>query len=238
LRNFVRVDELLALRDIVDNLYDVFTGHHIVTDQLQAHGFLPFHEHLFHQKHEDLLGGLFCGHKHSIYRGTASRRVDATNAQGSWMPPLAPHIDAFFHDFEFTVNFWIPFQSCGEDRPSLGVVRARFGDVVTFSGYDGGPAVNGPNDEWNSARFNKLIREMAYSEPRAVEYFHKVFADRKWTPSYRCGDAMMLSNWTLHFTHATPEMVAARSNVELRFWSKAALGEMLELHEVPGGVTP
>jgi hypothetical protein len=37
----------------------------------------------------------------------------------------------------------------------------------------------------------------------------------------------MLSNWTLHQTHATPAMMKTRENQELRFWCDASLDEIL-----------
>jgi hypothetical protein len=43
---------------------------------------------------------------------------------------------------------------------------------------------------------------------------------------------MMLSNWTLHLTHATPEMSKTRENLELRFWSSASLEDILHEHGI------
>jgi hypothetical protein len=54
-----------------------------------------------------------------------------------WQPPLAPHRDSCFHSFNFTVNFWVPFTACGDDKPSLGVVPVSFQTGRDFSGYDG-----------------------------------------------------------------------------------------------------
>jgi hypothetical protein len=232
LRNFVDSDDLASLGKVVDDLYDELGCFHIETGHLQGRGLQPFHAYLFGAKHDALLSHMFREHAYIIDRNTASRRVDGIAAQGSWMRPLAPHIDAFFHDFKFTVNFWIPFQPCGVERPSLGVVRARFSEVLNFVGYDGGPVVHGPNNEWNKARFNKMTRDMTYSEPHAIEYFRETFADRIWTPTYGIGDALLLSNWTLHFTHATPEMTGRRGNLELRFSCDASLEEMLEKYGV------
>jgi hypothetical protein len=43
---------------------------------------------------------------------------------------------------------------------------------------------------------------------------------------------MMLSNWTLHLTHATPRMPKTRKNIELRFCSAASLEDILREHGV------
>ena len=58
------------------------------------------------------------------------------------------------------------------------------------------------------------------------------FSGRIATPTFKPGDAMMISNWTLHLTHSTPEMPKTRENVELRFWSAASLEDILREHGV------
>jgi hypothetical protein len=44
--------------------------------------------------------------------------------------------------------------------------------------------------------------------------------------------AAMLSNWTLHQTHAPPAMVKTTENIELRFWSAASLEDVLHEHGI------
>jgi hypothetical protein len=61
------------------------------------------------------------------------------------------------------------------------------------------------------------------------------FSGRILTPAFRPGDAMMMSNWTLHQTHATPATTKTRENVELRFWSAASLQHILQEHGIACG---
>jgi hypothetical protein len=42
----------------------------------------------------------------------------------------------------------------------------------------------------------------------------------------------MLSNWTLHQTHATPVMMKTREYMELRFWPAASLNDILREHGI------
>ena len=147
------------------------------------------------------------------------------------MEPLGPHLDAFFHSFAFTVNFWVPFRDCGVEAPSLGVVRAPFRDILSFSGYDGSTDANGLAGEWNLPHFDGAMQKLSSNmKPEAIDQLRTLFGDQVWTPTYSLGDAMMLSNWTLHFTHALPEMTERRGNVELRFRSDQTLTEVLDRH--------
>jgi hypothetical protein len=71
-----------------------------------------------------------------------------------------------------------------------------------------------------------------HRDPAVIAEMHERFHDRIRTPSFAPGDAMMLSNWTLHLTHATPAMTKTRENLELRFWSSASLDEILREHGI------
>jgi hypothetical protein len=51
-------------------------------------------------------------------------------------------------------------------------------------------------------------------------------------PAFQPGDTMILSNWTLHQTHATPSMAKTRENMELRFCSSASLQDILREHDI------
>ena len=123
---------------------------HIQPGQLRQLGLPMYSDILFSQPHYDLLAKVFGGRDYEISAETASRRVGRTRQPPHWLPPLGPHLDAFIHAPRFTVNFWVPFQECGVDAPSLGVVEAPFADIVSFTGYENGaelwadPAPVGP----------------------------------------------------------------------------------------------
>jgi hypothetical protein len=234
LRNFIDPTILSKFKETLDASHDKIKFYHVFNRQFIELGLSDFYQHLFSEGHYQLLKELFGPFEYMVHSATGSRRIDSVDAAGSeaqWAAPLAPHLDAFFHLFEFTVNFWVPLQPCGVDAPGLGMVRANLEEVVSFTGYDGNPAACGGDTLWNFANFDPRMEAINSNAPGAVEYFHSTLADRIVTPSYALGDAVMLSNWTLHFTHATPGMpVARRENVELRFWCGADIAAVRALH--------
>jgi hypothetical protein len=136
--------------------------------------------------------------------------------------------------FGLPVNFWLPFQECGVDAPSLGVVEAPFADIVSFTGYENGAEVwADPAPVGQFTRFRPAMQAMCrYRDAAAIAEMRERFDDSIRTPSFVPGDAMMLSNWTLHLTHATPDMTKTRENLELRFWSPASLDDILREHGI------
>jgi len=232
LRNFAEPPRLASLARLVDKLYETIDDIHIYPGDLRLRGIPPFHDAIFETKHHELLGRIFHTYLCRVAEETASRRIDVGDPNGQWMEPLGPHLDAFFHPFEFTVNFWVPFRQCGLDAPSLGVVRSPFEDVLRFAGYRGGPAPHGPPGTWNFARFSPEMYAFAIDEEpqAAVDRLRERFHERVLTPRYAFGDALMLSNWTLHFTHAAEAMTRRCGNVELRFISDATLTDILARH--------
>lgn len=230
LRNFANVNDLTKLIRAVDGLYTETDDIHIYPRDLRRRGLPQFHEYIFVKKHYSLLNNVFVG-KYSISENTHTRRIDNVSRGGQWMDPLGPHLDAFFHPFAFTVNFWVPFRDCGVEAPSLGVVCAPFRDILSFSGYDGSPDANGLAGEWNLPHFDRTMqRFVSNMNPGAIEQLRTLFGDQVWTPTYSLGDAMMLSNWTLHFTHTSPSMTERRGNVELRFLSDLTLAQVIARH--------
>jgi hypothetical protein len=227
LRNFVRLESLTKLIALVGKLYEEIESVHVFPHDLKERGLPDFHEYLFAEKHYEILERLFGNDRYFVNNCTATRKVDSARADGQWQAPLGPHLDAFFHPFAFTVNFWVPFRACGVDAPSLGVVRAPFAEAAVRAGYDGGSEPHGDHGEWNFARFFPEMFEWATSGGAAkLERMRAVFGERVWTPAYALGDAMMLSNWTFHFTHVTAAMDQRRGNVELRFSSEQSLRQI------------
>jgi hypothetical protein len=237
LRNFVDVGALGAAHALTLSAYDEVAEYHVHPHHLRDQGRPMFSDLLFAPRHRELLAQVFGEREVSISSQTATRRLNFNLVKNPphWHRPLAPHIDAFFHAPEFTVNFWLPFQACGQDAPSLGVVAAPFGEVLDFVGFD--PDALGWGEgapRWNYPRFRPQMFALHDGrDAKMAAEMHDRFAGRVWRPSFAPGDAMMLSNWTLHFTHFTPAMSKRRENLELRFVSNAALGEILDEHAVP-----
>lgn len=231
LRNFAEPARLLELRRVLDGVYSELKDVHVYHYHLLERGLPDIIDFIFSPKHRELLDALF--DEFSYKHRALARRMQPTGLAGAvepWQQPLSPHIDAFFHPLPFTTNFWVPLQPCGSDAPSLGVVRTPFAHVLDYVGYrDEGP-VNLPAPELNFARFNALSRKLFEGDSAAVEAFRTRFAARLFAPDYELGDAMMLSNWTLHFTHSQSVMQRRRENVEIRLTGPATLQQILQRH--------
>ncbi|WP_315763391.1 hypothetical protein [Bradyrhizobium sp. SZCCHNS2005] len=66
-----------------------------------------------------------------------ARRIQGMEANQEWQQPLELHLDSQFHGFNFTVNFWVPFDTCGVDAPSLQLVPLDYHRTREFSQYTG-----------------------------------------------------------------------------------------------------
>ena len=231
LRRFVEPAALLNLRLMLEPFFTEEPGAHVYLSDIRTTGLPDFHQYLFADKHHELLSTIFGSHEYGPNPNTTtSRRVDPSWMDDpKWQSPLAPHMDSFFHSFNFTVNFWIPFNACGDDKPSLAVVPVSFQTARDFAGYDGNPAASGEQHP-QFRNFRPEMLALWRGDPDATAKFRATFADRVWAPTYQVGDAMMLSNWTLHFTHSGPEMNTRRENVELRFESNVSLETVLQVH--------
>jgi hypothetical protein len=234
LRNFVDAAALDHVHDLTTRAYETVVSYHVHPNDLRALGMPMFSDILFSQRHFDLLRAVFGDRDYEISDETAARRIAQVREPPHWLPPLAPHLDAFVHAPQFTVNFWIPFRDCGIDAPALGVVQAPFGDIVSYTGYGNGAELW--VDPEPLAKYTQFRREMKalhrLRDPALAAEMRERFNGKIFTPAYKRGDAMMLSNWTLHFTHATAAMTNSRESLELRFWSQASLDDILGEHGI------
>jgi hypothetical protein len=229
LRRFCDETALQDLRQNLDVVHQEIDQVHLYPHHLRERGLQQPQEYLFSDKHWRLLDAVFAGAGFRDLEGNVSRRMDPQGRTVGWQKPLPPHLDAFFHPQAFTVNFWLPLQPCGVTLPSLGVVCTPFGEVLRFTGYDPAGVWTDPEDPgcfWGT--FRPDMKAMFKRNAAILNEFRTQFADDIWTPAYEFGDAMMSSNWTLHFTHSVEEMAGLRQNLELRFISTATLGQVLE----------
>jgi len=234
LRNFVDAAALDRAYDMTLKAYARVDGYHIHPDHLRALGMPMYSDVLFGARHFDLLRQVFGNRDYEISSNTSARRVGRVRAPPHWLPPLGPHLDAFVHPPQFTVNFWIPFQECGIDAPGLGAVQAPFADILSFAGYqDGAKLWDDPTPTGHYTNFRPAMKALHRNhDPDTIAEMRERFSGRIATPAFKPGDAMMLSNWTLHQTHATPSMLKTRENMELRFCSAASLQDILREHHI------
>jgi hypothetical protein len=232
--NFADTAALDAAHGVVLKAYEKTERKHVYPDLLRQFGLPMYSDVLFTQRHHDLLDKVFGGRGYQIDQHTASRRVAMVRKPPHWGMPLTPHLDAFVNALEFTINFWIPFQACGTDAPSLGVILAPFDEIVAYTGWQNGAEVWLDPEPMKYLTLFRPAMKALYcgTDPGVLAEMHDRFGDRIRTPAFEPGDAMMISNWTLHFTHTTPQMTKSRENLELRFSSSASLDDVMREHGV------
>jgi ectoine hydroxylase-related dioxygenase (phytanoyl-CoA dioxygenase family) len=118
------------------------------------------------------------------------------------------HLDSQIHRFQFTVNFWVPFQDCGIDAPSLQVVPLDYIRTRDYSGFTGRRLRKQESFQYS------YFRKGAFS-PSAVR---AAFGKNCFLPAtLKAGDLVIASNWLIHGSYRTPAMTKGRTSIELRF---------------------
>jgi hypothetical protein len=234
LGNFVDMAALADAHALMLKAYEATEEKHTYPDLLRRLGLPMYSDILFTRRHLDLLAKVFEGRDYWIDGNTMSRRVAMKPEPPHWMLPRAPHLDAFVNELEFTVNFWVPFQACGTDAPSLAVVLAPFHEIVAYTGYQNGAEVwVDPKPFKRLACFRPAMKALFRDlDPAMLADMHEQFRDRIRMPTFEPGDAMMISNYTLHYTYSMPNMTKSRENLELRFRSAASLDDILRQHGI------
>jgi hypothetical protein len=160
---------------------------------------------------QDFLDRLYDGQTWRRDSVTA-RRVNGAEINQGWQRPLPLHLDSQYHGFEFTTNFWIPFQDCGVETPALQLVPVDYIRTRKYSGFTSSPLWG--SDKWNCGYFIEGVFDpSAIVEEFGAECFLR--------PKMRKGDAIVASNWVIHGTYATPNMRSGRMNAEVRFIGSA-----------------
>ena len=228
LRGFAKKERLAPLIPTLRDLYDKLGQVHVFERDMLAHNEPRLSSFVFDAKHTELLNTVFGETHYEISdHATHARRVSAPNANDGWQAPLGYHLDAGFHTLSFTVNFWIPFCECGEDAPSLAVVQSPIQDMLAYSEFDGREQKNEGVGKWMFGHFKPVIGRAANGERAANVEIVDHFGEKVWCPNYNFGDAMMISNYTMHGTHVTADMKRSRESMELRFTGHAPAAKVI-----------
>lgn len=94
------------------------------------------------------------------------------------------------------LNCWFPLNSCGQDSPSLEVIALSQSEQFPFS-----------NDTSHPLYKNQALDS---------SWVLKNFAKYQWQPEYELGDVMLMTQFTIHKTYATPTMTKDRLSIEIR----------------------
>lgn len=211
-REAIDLSAINALRDLIDEAYkqtsDQYHVYHrellALTDNRVSGFEIATNVPLF----RSLLSQVFEG-QHWREESVTARRIvvdNSTIAHGQ--EPLRFHLDAWFHGFQFVVNFWIPFQDCGVDAPCLQFVPVDYLSARKYSGFTGDKIDDSPR-----ANFAFFDQDALLPDRLAARFGTKCF----FKPVMKKGDVILSSNWTIHGSYRTSEMNKDRSSVEVRF---------------------
>jgi hypothetical protein len=137
-----------------------------------------------------------------------ARRIQGSVHDQSWQQPIHLHLDSEIHGLNFTTYFWIPFQDCGVDSPTLQLLPVDYRKSRAYSGYTGKLLRAG--ERWNLGYFSRSLIEPA---PVTAKFGQDCFL----RPILHPGDIIIASNWIIHGSHRTPSMTKGRANIEVRF---------------------
>ena len=89
-----------------------------------------------HRLLQQFMSKVFAGSYNRRWIGARRIRGLQNNPQ-KWQKPLELHLDAFFHELQWTINFWIPFQNCEVDRAALQLRPIDYMATRAFAQYTG-----------------------------------------------------------------------------------------------------
>jgi hypothetical protein len=153
---------------------------------------------------------LDCVYRDLAYRrlSVSGRRIQGIEFGKDWQKPLDLHLDSQFHQLLFTVNFWVPFQECGIDAPSLQLVPIDVKTTRRYSGFRGSLLRQGEPINFG------LFKQGAFDVVAVKSAFGE---DCFYRPVMKPGDVIVSSNWIIHGSYRTPHMKKGRTSVEIRY---------------------
>lgn len=208
-RRAVAIDLIEHTRNAIEKAYESTSDVHLYEKQIKkaSGGALSGYELVGHPKLKRFLDLVYSGQLY-FRKNATTRRILGSEVKANWQEPLTLHIDAQFHRFQFTVNFWVPLQDCGIDAPSLQVVPLDYVRTRDYAGYTG--RVLRPGEQFRFGYFADRALDVDTVVARFGEgaFLH---------PAMGAGDLIVASNWLIHGSYRTPEMAQGRTSVELRF---------------------
>jgi hypothetical protein len=201
-------DAIERLRSVIAGIYDRDVGLHVHEEDIAeaTNGRLSGFD-LVEARFRPFLDRVFSGQPYKRETAT-SRRIQGRGQDASWQAPLELHLDSFLHAFDFTVNFWVPFDEAGVDAPGLQLLPVDYRRTRAFIGFSNRRERS--NAKFNYGHFRR--QEIDFDDLETAFGPGCLFR-----PQVRVGDVVIASNWIVHGTYRTPAMHNGRTNIELRF---------------------
>jgi hypothetical protein len=214
-RGAIDLDMIASLRRITSDIYDRTSSVHVHDPEIAeaTQGERSGFDLISHPALKRFLDLIFVGQRYRREDSTA-RRISGTEMQSDWQPPLELHVDSYFHQFWFTVNFWVPFDECGMDAPCLQLLPVNYRETRRYVGFSRQPVHEYRDGTGNSRYFPAGT----LAPDRVQQDFGEGCLFR---PTMKPGDVIIASNWIVHGSYRTPNMRSGRSSMEVRFIGQA-----------------
>lgn len=210
-RGAIDRDMIERLREVTSAIYARTNDVHVYEPQIveATQGRVSAFDLIGNPTLKRFLDLVFAGQRYGR-ESAAARRIMGGKRQQDWQPPLALHVDSFFHEFWFTVNFWVPFDECGIDAPGLQLLPINYRDTRRYAGFSRKPVHPFRDGTENSQYFP--------SDALSIDRLRQDFGDDcLFRPAMKPGDVIVASNWIVHGSYQTTEMARGRSSIEIRF---------------------
>lgn len=210
-RRAIDLEAIARLHAITSELYTRAVGVHVFEPEIveASQGRVSGFDLVSNPLLTQFLDCVFAGQHYQRESATA-RRIGAPGDQAGWQPPLSLHVDSFFHEFWFTVNFWVPFDECGIDAPGLQLLPIDYRTTRRYIGFSRNPIYQYREQTENSRYF-----------PADAFHLHRIRedfgVDCLFRPEMKPGDVAIASNWIIHGSHENAAMTKNRASMELRF---------------------
>jgi ectoine hydroxylase-related dioxygenase (phytanoyl-CoA dioxygenase family) len=210
-RRAIDLEAIARLRAVTSELYTRTTDVHVFEAEIAeaTQGVVSGFDLISNPLLMQFLDRIFAGQRYRR-ESAAARRVSGAEHRLGWQPPLSLHVDSFFHEFWFTVNFWVPFDECGVAAPGLQLLPIDYRETRRYAGFSRKPIYQPRENAENSQHFPAD----ALNPDRLREDFGEDCLVR---PEMKPGDVIIASNWIIHGSYQNPTMANGRTNMEVRF---------------------
>lgn len=210
-RGAIDLETIARLREVTSEVYARTKAIHVHDPEIAAatQGRVSGFDLIANPTLTRFLDLVFVGQRFARESATA-RRIMGGKPQKDWQPPLELHVDSFFHEFWFTVNFWVPFDECGVEAPGLQLLPIDYRATRRYAGFSRAAVHPYRDGVENSRNFP--------GDALTIDRIRRDFgADALLRPAMKPGDVIVSSNWVVHGSHQTAEMAKGRASMELRF---------------------
>lgn len=210
-RGVIDLAAIAMVRSITEQVYARTQAEHVYDPEIAeaTQGRQSGFELISHPLLRRFMALVFSGQRYRRESATA-RRIRPRGGDAHWQEPLELHVDSFFHQFWFTVNFWIPFDECGVEAPGLQLLPVDYRETRRYSRFSRQPIYSSKPTAMNGCHFpepNFKVKDLEADFGTGCLF----------RPHMKPGDVVVASNWIVHGSYRTDAMANGRTSMELRY---------------------